>query len=265
MGPVFPVRALDDTGADPAAIARAYTIAREVFRVREIWAEIESLDNRIAAPVQYAAIEKTTRLVRHMSYWLLTHRRADLGIQRGVRRYAAGTAELMRQLAAVLGASERERYDAERLRLIGEKVPERLAERIASLEALHGALDLVEASVASRSPIGFAAQAYFDLGERIGLAWIKEQIESLVADGHWHAVARSALRENLFALHSRITRSALGCGKGVAAARVDAWMARRRAEIAFLQSLVVDLRTGAAADFATLSVALQSVRRLADA
>ena len=31
MGPVFPVRAQDDTGADPAAIARAYTIAREVF------------------------------------------------------------------------------------------------------------------------------------------------------------------------------------------------------------------------------------------
>ncbi|HUX72768.1 MAG TPA: NAD-glutamate dehydrogenase [Steroidobacteraceae bacterium] len=265
MGPVFPVRALGDTGADPAATARAYTIAREVFRVREIWTEIESLDNRIAATVQYAAIEKTTRLLRHMSYWLLTHRRADLGIERGVRRYAAGTAELMRQLAAVLGAGERARYDAERLRLIGEKVPERLAERIASLEALHGALDLVEASAASRSPIGFAAQAYFDLGERIGLAWIKEQIESLAADGHWHAVARSALRDSLFALHSKITRSALGCGKGGAAARVDAWMAGRRAEIDLLQSLVVDLRTGAAADFATLSVALQSVRRLADA
>jgi len=28
MGPVFPVRAQDDTGADPAAIARAYSIAR---------------------------------------------------------------------------------------------------------------------------------------------------------------------------------------------------------------------------------------------
>jgi glutamate dehydrogenase len=45
MGPVFPVRAQDDTGAEPAAIARAYTIAREVFAVREIWAQIESLDN----------------------------------------------------------------------------------------------------------------------------------------------------------------------------------------------------------------------------
>ena len=46
MGPVFPVRAQDDTGADPAAIARAYTIAREVFAVRDIWAQIEDLDNQ---------------------------------------------------------------------------------------------------------------------------------------------------------------------------------------------------------------------------
>jgi hypothetical protein len=43
MGPVFPVRAQDDTGAEPAAIARAYTIAREVFfAVRDIWAQIEA-------------------------------------------------------------------------------------------------------------------------------------------------------------------------------------------------------------------------------
>ncbi len=48
MGPVFPVRAQDDTGADPAAMARAYSIAREVFAVRNIWAQIEALDNKIA-------------------------------------------------------------------------------------------------------------------------------------------------------------------------------------------------------------------------
>ena len=42
MGPVFPVRAQDDTGADPAAIARAYSIAREVFAVRDIWSQIEA-------------------------------------------------------------------------------------------------------------------------------------------------------------------------------------------------------------------------------
>ena len=64
MGPVFPVRAQDDTGADPAAIARAYSIAREVFAARHIWSQIEALDNRIPAAVQYTAMFQMTRLLR---------------------------------------------------------------------------------------------------------------------------------------------------------------------------------------------------------
>ncbi len=101
MGPVFPVRTQADTGADLAAIARAYTIAREVLEIRSLWSEIEALDNRIAASVQYAAIEQTTRILRHLSYWLLTNQRADLDIERAVRRLRPGTAELMRQLASM--------------------------------------------------------------------------------------------------------------------------------------------------------------------
>ena len=265
MGPVYPMRALDDTGADPAAIARAYTIAREVFQVRDIWAQIEALDNHVDTHVQYAAIEQTTRLLHHMSYWLLMNRRAELDIERAVRRYAEGTGELMRDLATVLGPDERARYGAQCTLLIEQRVPHSLAARIASLEALHGALDLVDVSVASRVPIGYAAQAYFDLGERIGLTWIKQQIEFLSADGHWHAVARRTQRDTLYALQRRITSAVLASTGATPAARVVAWMAGHRAETAYLSGLIVDLRTGAAADFATLSVALQSVRRLAEA
>ncbi|MGO9932543.1 MAG: NAD-glutamate dehydrogenase, partial [Steroidobacteraceae bacterium] len=84
VGPVFPVRAQDDTGADPAAIARAYSIAREVFALRYIWSQIEALDNKIPAAVQYTAMFQTTRLLRHMSYWLLENQRNDLDIERAV-------------------------------------------------------------------------------------------------------------------------------------------------------------------------------------
>jgi hypothetical protein len=34
-------------------IARAYTIAREVFAMRTLWVDIEALDNRVPADVQY--------------------------------------------------------------------------------------------------------------------------------------------------------------------------------------------------------------------
>jgi len=263
MGPVFPVRAQADTGASLAAIARAYTIAREVLGLREIWSEIEALDNRADASIQYDAIEQTTRILRQLSYWLLTNRRDDLDIDRTVGRYGPFVGELMRDVGGVLGREERARFVAHRARFVAERVPEALAARIASLDALHGALDLVEIARKARVGIVYAARVYFELAERVGLAWIKQQVEALVAEGHWHSVARSALRDSLYGLQRKITAAALEGGGVEPGARVDAWIAGHALELGYLTGLIRDLKSGSVTDFATLSVALQSVRRLA--
>ncbi len=263
MGPVFPVRAQDDTGANPAAIARAYSIAREVFAVRNIWAQIEALDNHIPAAVQYTTMFQTTRLLRHMTYWLLENRRKDLDIERAVSRYASKVSELFHELPSVLGVTQRARLGALRSQLVEQHVPEQLAARIASLEELHSALDLAEVAMAARVKIGYAAMAYFDLGERIGLTWIKDQVEALTADGHWQAVARATLRDNLYALQSQITLAVLRCRGRDAQSRVEQWLSRHSVAVDALKRVVVDLRTGSPPDFATISVALQAVRRLA--
>jgi glutamate dehydrogenase len=263
MGPVFPVRAQEDTSADPAAIARAYTIAREVFAARDIWAQIEALDNRIPASVQYTAMYQTTRLLRHASYWLLENLRDGLDIERAVRRYAAPVAELSRELNVVLSPTERARLGTLRSQLIEQRVPEGLATRVASLDTLHCALDLVEAATNAHVAIEYAAKAYFELGERIGLTWIKEQIEGLAVEGQWQAAARRSVRDDLYRLHRKITGAVLKCKGRDAAARVEQWSTRHSAPVDALKRIVVDLRTGSPPDFATLSVALQAVRRLA--
>ncbi|MGA2187023.1 MAG: NAD-glutamate dehydrogenase [Steroidobacteraceae bacterium] len=262
MGPVFPVRAQEDTGAEPAAIARAYSIAREVFAVRDLWAQIEALDRSSPAAVQYTALFQTSRLLRHASYWLLENRRNDLDIERAVRRYAGSVESLSRNLPEVLSATERARLGVLRSRLVEQHVPAELATRLASFESLHCALDLVEAAMASRLDIGFAARAYFDVGERIGLTWIKDQIETLQAEGHWQAVARGTLSDNLYELQRKITGAVLSRKGAGPVARVDGWIQDHSMAVESLKRIVADLRTGAGPDFATLSVALQAVRRL---
>jgi glutamate dehydrogenase len=112
-------------------------------------------------------------------------------------------------------------------------------------------------------PIGYAAKAYFDIGERIGLTWIKEQIDGLAVEGQWQAAARRTVRDDLYALQRKITAAVLRCRGRDAGDRVDEWTRRRAAPVDILKRIVVDLRTGSPPDFATLSVALQAVRRLA--
>jgi glutamate dehydrogenase len=265
MGPAFPVRVQADTGAEPAAIARAYTIARDVFGVRDLWDRIEALDNRAAAPVQYAALAATTRLLRHATYWLLRNEPHAGDIEAAVRRFAAPVGALGERIGAALGPAAHERTSRERAALTAQGLPESLATRIALLEPLHGALDLALIARAARVEVGFAAAAWFDLAERIGLDWLKGRIEGLAADGHWHAVAHSALLDNLYELQRRITAAALSGRGSTAGARVGQWLAARSGAVASLGSLTGDLRAGAAPDFATLSVALEAVRRLAGA
>jgi glutamate dehydrogenase len=77
MGPTFVARTQEETGAEPADIARAYTAAREIFDMRKLWARIEGLDNKVTASLQYGMMYQTSRLLRHVTYWLLSHRRSD--------------------------------------------------------------------------------------------------------------------------------------------------------------------------------------------
>jgi glutamate dehydrogenase len=230
--------------------------------VRDTWTRIEALDNVAPAAVQCTAMFQTTRLLRHATYWLLENRRGNLDIEHAMRRYAGPVADLSDELGAALPGTDQARLRILRTRLVEQSVPETLATRLASLDWLHCALDLVETATAARVKIGFAARAYFDVGERIGLTWIKDQVETLPAEGHWQAVARGTLGDNLYELQRKITTAVLACRGAEPAARVDRWLEGRAIGAASLKRIVVDLRTGAAADFATLSVALQAVRRL---
>jgi glutamate dehydrogenase len=49
MGATFVLRMQEDTGEPPGQIAKAYNIAREILRARDLWAEIEVWTARCTA------------------------------------------------------------------------------------------------------------------------------------------------------------------------------------------------------------------------
>jgi glutamate dehydrogenase len=265
MGPVFALRVQEDTGAETSKIARAYTIAREVFQMRELWLAIESLDNRVAAETQYAMMYQTSRQLRHMTYWFLAHHPNMLDIDKSVSRLAPGVARLAGHLEEVLTGNELKRYRDNVEHLKEDRVPESIALRIAGLTPMHAALDIVETAQQVGVDVPYAARTYFALGERLNLDWIREQIESLAIDGHWQAVARGTLRDNLYNLQRSLAGKVLARGNSKDPAHaIDGWLSKRKEQLDFIRRTVTDMRTSVAADFPTLSVALQAVRRMAE-
>jgi glutamate dehydrogenase len=265
MGATFVPRAQEDTGAQPAQIARAYTAAREIFDMRTLWAQIEALDTRVAARVQYGMAFQTSRLLRHMTYWLLTHRRRELRVDEAVSEFRSGVRQLEAQIEHVLSGLERERFEKTRREHLEAGVPAGLAARVASLEAHNAALDLVEIAATHESSVVEAARIYFGVGTRVGLDWLREKVEELPVEGPWQAIARSGLRDSALRIHRRLAERVLSStAAGTEAVRVTAWLATLGESLTHWQRTLADMRAAGAVDFATLTVGIEAVRKLAD-
>jgi glutamate dehydrogenase len=265
MGPGFAVRTQEDTGADVGSIARAYSIAREITDMRELWSDIEALDDKAPAALQYAMSHETMRLLRRLTYWVLRNHGTNLDIERAVNRLRPGIRELMSDLPDLIEGIEVEYYEKSLARFSADGVPASVARRVASLGAFHSSVDVVEVALARRAPVARAARVYFGLGAAIGLDWIRGEIERLPVEGHWQALARGTMREEAYLLQRRLADLVLSRGRaGDLAMRISAWLATRGAAHENVSRTVREMRTMGSTDFPTLSVALQAVRQLAE-
>jgi glutamate dehydrogenase len=264
MGPTFVSRTQQDTGVDAATVARAYSIAREAFDVREMWRAIEALDNKAAATVQYRMVRDTVGLIRQATYWLIQRHRAALAIDQQVARLRPGIQELARAPLQWLEGTDRTRYDARAAELAKAGVPADLTRRIAACHALQCAPDVVELAQSRKLTVEAAAKIYYGIGTWFGLDWLRTQIEGLDVQGHWHAVARGSLLEALFETHRNLAQGVLENSRESDPAKALArWLARHDSTAAHVRAVINDIRAQTTAvDFASLSVALQAVRRV---
>jgi glutamate dehydrogenase len=265
MGPVFAIRAQEDTGTDIGRIARAYTIAREITDMRDLWADIEALDNTVPSGLQHSMLYVSSRLLRYLTYWVISNRKGGLDIDHAVSSLRPGLKELLQKLPTLLVGIEAEQYEASLQRLRSQGAPEAIARRVASLGAAQAAIDIVDVAGQSKRPVEPTARVYFGLGAELGIDWIRSEIERLAVEGHWQAVARGTLREEAYALQRSLCRDALAKQRaGRPADAVAAWIRSRPRRVENLRRTVQEMRSVDGTDFATLSVALQAVRRLAD-
>ncbi len=265
MGPVFALRAAEDTSAGISAITRAYAIARESTAMRELWTEIESLDNRVATAIQYEMHYDTARALRHATYWVLAHRARTLAVESAVAQLQPGLAALVAAAPQIASGRLGERIELQRQRFIGAGVPAPIATRVATLELLQSGLYIVDLAARRRVPLMAAARVYLYLGEALDLDWLRSQIDSLAAHGHWHSLARGSLRESAFELHRALADAILARRRrGDARHAADAWLAAHAPQVAHVRRIFADMKAAATVDFPTLSVALQALKRLTD-
>ncbi len=263
-GITFAYRLSEETGAAAAEIARAYTAAREIFGLRDLWSGIESLDNRVKAEVQTRMMLDARKLVERTTRWLLRNRRSPLDIEAAISFFSEGAAKLSERIPDLMIDGEREAVRRAAEKLAGANVPDELARRAAILGPMFSTLDIVDVAASTGSALEDAAAIYFTLGDRLTLHWLRIHVEALPRDNRWRTLARSALRDDLYGQQAALTAEILrnAPGEREAHERIEAWIETNRGSVKRSLQVLSDINASGTFDLSTLSVALREIRNL---
>ncbi|ALP51895.1 NAD-glutamate dehydrogenase [Candidatus Tenderia electrophaga] len=264
MGGSFWTRTQETTGDHAADIARAYTVAREVFQIEALWGEIETLDNQVGADTQLHMLIESRRLLDRATLWLLRNRRPPLGIAETIAQFRPAAGAIAEQLTKLLHSDDRKAL-RERIRpYTGAGVAKPLALRIAGLETWYAALDITAVAADTDVDVMTVAELYFALSSKLELHWLAEQVKRLPRLNPWQRKARTGLLDELNNELRALTLQVLSRTDATdgTEARIKTWSLRNRLAIEHCHNVFAEIRAGGKAELAMLTVAMRELRAL---
>ncbi|MEO8035610.1 MAG: NAD-glutamate dehydrogenase domain-containing protein, partial [Acidobacteriota bacterium] len=262
MRPTFVMQVTEETGRPASDVARAFTIIRDSFDLRIVWAEIESLDNKLPAPVQIEMMAGVGALLERAMMWLLRRSEEKLDIAAYVSEFRPRIGGLETSLARVLPPPVATAMQTREAELVANGIPAHLAARIAALAVMSSAMDIVRISQKGGA-VEDSARVYFGLGARFGLDRLRAAGATVAAETPWQKAAVAAVVDDLFNYQSVIASRVIAESNG-AADPVDAWLAHRARVVERIDQVMNDLRATQSIDLAMLSVASRQLRTLVD-
>jgi glutamate dehydrogenase len=263
-GTSFDHRMLEETGATVPDVTRAHVAARDVFAMREHWAEVERLDGLVPADCQLELWLHLRQMVERGVLWLLRHRRPPLDLGATVAAFRPGVHELMEQLPELVVGAKAIELARRRTTFEQRGVSGPLARRASSWPLLHTAFDIIEVGNARGRTPAEATAAYWRLFEDLDLNWLWDRIGLLPRADRWQTHARAGLRDDLLGAMRELLDEVLRGGDVFATIGdlVHEWVAYNERAVERVNRAFADIRSGGTFDLTTLSVAQRQLRNL---
>ncbi|HEU4521808.1 MAG TPA: NAD-glutamate dehydrogenase domain-containing protein, partial [Thermoanaerobaculia bacterium] len=269
LRPTFVWQMTEETGKPASDVARGFTIIRDTFDLRKVWAEIEELDNKVPAAVQTDMMISVGNLLERALRWILKTEYENLDITAYVNEFKPRIAVIEQRLAQILPPTVLETVHAREVKLIEAGIPEHLANRIAALDVMTSAMDIVRISRSEEGEPGSGveevARVYFGLGARFGLDRLRAAGAAIVADTPWQKAAVATLVDDLFNYQSVLASRVISEANGARPADpVEAWLAERSRVVERIEGTMNEVRSAQNVDIAMLTVASRQLRILAE-
>ena len=132
--------------------------------------------------------------------------------------------------------------------------PSAIASRVAALDALFFAFDVVEIVRGREQSVRRATAIHLGLDRRLELAWLRDRVLELPRADLWQTLARAALRDDLYKTHRALTATVLEASStsiddGEA---IQAWVKGSAATVERYLGMLTHIRAAHGNDLTTL-------------
>jgi glutamate dehydrogenase len=271
-GVSYAFRLVEELSASPTDAVRAFVVASRVFDLPSLWRDIEALDNKVPTSVTDRMVLESRRLLDRASRWLLSNRPQPIAVGAELARFADVVAELAPRVPELLRGEERAAAAADAAELVAQGVPEELARRVSTLLDTFVLLDITEVAELGERDAGLGvershietAELYYTLSAHLGMERMLSSVSELQRGNRWHALARLALRDDLYSSQRAITLDVLrhsDPGED-AQAKIAKWEQSNASRLARARASLSEINRVGSLDLPTLSVAARQIRAM---
>ncbi|MQA08836.1 MAG: NAD-glutamate dehydrogenase [Pseudonocardiaceae bacterium] len=269
-GMSYAFRLSEEMNATATEAVRAYVVVTRVYDLPALWSDIEALDNVVHTDVADGLVLETRRLLDRAARWLLSNRPQPLAVGAEINRFGSVIRQLAPEVTGLLRGGELQTVRDQTERLMAAGVPTDLARRVGGLLNSYGLLDIIEVAELADQEAGFersyreAAELYYAMSEHLDIDSMLTSISALERGNRWHALARLALRDDLYFSLRAITLDALRHSDpgDSADVKIAKWEEANTSRLNRARVSLDEINRSGRLDLATLSVATRQVRSM---
>ncbi|MBL0941188.1 MAG: NAD-glutamate dehydrogenase [Alphaproteobacteria bacterium] len=209
MGPSFVHELVEKTKKPIEDIIRAYFMVLEIFKIEEIWHDIESLKTPMSAKSQLQTFQNLQQFIYKTTRWFLKQFPSPLNMQMISTKFTKNIEKLSYNLEASLPKNKLKFLEKEILRYQKLGLGRDRSARIAKLEIMASSPDIILIAEKNRASIASIANLYFTVGRRFKFDFLQKLDKKLKLNNSWEQVAINALSEDLEASQSALTTKIL--------------------------------------------------------
>lgn len=263
-GITFAFRAMEETSANEVAVAKAFVALREIYDLDPMVAELNALPASFPTEHWSEVHLDVRRLLDRAVRWVLGQGMASQPISEVVESFKPMLAPLRAKLLDYLRGEDKVRITGWLERARGWDLPDHLAHRWAELFESYALLDIARIARTGNDTVENVAHVYYTVFNRFHVDSLLERISSLPRDDRWQALARAALRDDLYSTVADMTTSVLESTESGALAedRLKAWEGQNAEQLGRAKTMFDEVNALEADDMASLSVALRLLRSI---